>query len=251
MLTFLRKKRRSLIDSGAIRKYLLYAIGEILLVMIGILLALQVNNWNEAGKERKVEKKAILDLKHEFESNYELFLKTMKSKEDRAEVLSDYLKLLSDKTIPVNQKNRKRPRLNISTWYPTNDVLISLLNTGKVESIKNDSLKYLLTSWKDVNKQYEELRASYQKQWDKVNQFEASRIPGNIIVEVGQSDYLFHTEEELQEYRSQIINDIEYQNHLIRCVNVLKIMIYQSDRVTKKYQQIKRMLERESSKLGI
>lgn len=46
MLTFTRKIRKSLIDSGRIRKYLLYAIGEILLVMVGILLALQVNNWN-------------------------------------------------------------------------------------------------------------------------------------------------------------------------------------------------------------
>ena len=47
MITLLRRLRRSLIESGSARKYLLYAIGEILLVMIGILLALQVNNWNE------------------------------------------------------------------------------------------------------------------------------------------------------------------------------------------------------------
>ena len=52
MITFLRKIRRTLIESGATRKYLLYAIGEILLVMIGILLALQVNNWNEQRKNK-------------------------------------------------------------------------------------------------------------------------------------------------------------------------------------------------------
>jgi hypothetical protein len=52
MLTFLRKIRRSLIDSGSARKYLLYAIGEIALVVIGILIALQINNWNEARKTR-------------------------------------------------------------------------------------------------------------------------------------------------------------------------------------------------------
>ncbi len=50
MLGFLRRIRRSLIKEGHLRKYLIYAIGEILLVMIGILLALQVNNWNEQIK---------------------------------------------------------------------------------------------------------------------------------------------------------------------------------------------------------
>lgn len=52
MLTFLRKIRRSLIESGNAGKYMAYAIGEILLVMIGILLALQVNNWNETRSKQ-------------------------------------------------------------------------------------------------------------------------------------------------------------------------------------------------------
>jgi hypothetical protein len=55
MLHFLRGIRRSLINTGATRKYLVYAVGEILLVMIGILLALQVNNWNEERLSSKEE----------------------------------------------------------------------------------------------------------------------------------------------------------------------------------------------------
>ncbi len=47
MLQFFRKIRRKLLQEGSFRQYLLYAIGEILLVMVGILLALQVNSWNE------------------------------------------------------------------------------------------------------------------------------------------------------------------------------------------------------------
>ena len=55
MLRVFRIIRKSLIESSKTRKYLLYAIGEILLVMIGILLALQVNNWNEEVQARKQE----------------------------------------------------------------------------------------------------------------------------------------------------------------------------------------------------
>ena len=47
MITLFRRIRQKLIDSGSTSKYLLYALGEILLVVIGILIALQVNNWNE------------------------------------------------------------------------------------------------------------------------------------------------------------------------------------------------------------
>ncbi|MDX1591759.1 MAG: DUF6090 family protein [Balneolaceae bacterium] len=47
MITFFRKIRQKLIGNGNVRRYILYAIGEILLVVIGILIALQVNNWNE------------------------------------------------------------------------------------------------------------------------------------------------------------------------------------------------------------
>ena len=55
MITLFRRIRQRLIESGSFTKYLLYAVGEILLVVIGILIALQVNNWNEENKmERKV-----------------------------------------------------------------------------------------------------------------------------------------------------------------------------------------------------
>ena len=69
MLTFLRKIRRSLIQSGSVRRYLLYALGEILLVMIGILLALQVNNWNEGRKNRIHENNAVEELYEELIQN--------------------------------------------------------------------------------------------------------------------------------------------------------------------------------------
>jgi len=59
MLRYFRKIRKKLIEQNNVRKYLLYAIGEIMLVVIGILIALQVNNWNEERKTQRSETQFI------------------------------------------------------------------------------------------------------------------------------------------------------------------------------------------------
>ena len=55
MIKFFRKIRQNLLSEGKTGKYFKYAIGEIVLVVIGILIALQINNWNEVKKEREYE----------------------------------------------------------------------------------------------------------------------------------------------------------------------------------------------------
>ncbi len=50
MIQFFRKFRQELLSENKVGKYLLYAFGEIILVVIGILIALQINNWNESRK---------------------------------------------------------------------------------------------------------------------------------------------------------------------------------------------------------
>ena len=59
MLKFFRKIRKNLINQNRFSKYLIYAIGEIILVVIGILIALSINNWNEGRKSRVVELKVL------------------------------------------------------------------------------------------------------------------------------------------------------------------------------------------------
>ena len=67
MIKFFRHIRRSLIEKNQMRKYFKYAIGEIILVMIGILLALQVNNWNENRKNKIESDNALIELKTEID----------------------------------------------------------------------------------------------------------------------------------------------------------------------------------------
>ena len=70
MIAFFRQIRKGLLDSGVTRKHVLYAIGEIALVVVGILIALQVNNWNEWRKDKILEKEILNDLKINLENNY-------------------------------------------------------------------------------------------------------------------------------------------------------------------------------------
>jgi hypothetical protein len=69
MIRFFRQLRQRLLSDNQFGKYLLYAVGEILLVVVGILIAFQVDNWNEAKKLAKVERSLLSELKTNLESN--------------------------------------------------------------------------------------------------------------------------------------------------------------------------------------
>jgi hypothetical protein len=73
MIGFFRRIRKKLADDNQFLKYSRYAVGEIVLVMIGILLALQVNNWNEERKTRQKERKILLELKDNLEESLQSF----------------------------------------------------------------------------------------------------------------------------------------------------------------------------------
>lgn len=107
MLTYLRKIRRSLIESGATRKYVLYAIGEIALVVTGILIALQINNWNEWRKDREQEKAVMEDISNnlirnneiirnslqmlnEFDQSTEIVLSTLRNRRPYSDTLNSH-----------------------------------------------------------------------------------------------------------------------------------------------------------------
>jgi hypothetical protein len=62
MIKFFRKIRQKLVSENKFSKYLLYAIGEILLVVIGILIALQINNWNDGRKNEIKEYKLLTEM---------------------------------------------------------------------------------------------------------------------------------------------------------------------------------------------
>jgi len=98
MIKFFRHIRQRQLKNNEMRKYSLYAIGEIVLVVIGILIALQINNWNEYNKNLKAENQLLKDLNQEFVMNQNILLKKLNEVNEGIEIHKTYLeKLASEK----------------------------------------------------------------------------------------------------------------------------------------------------------
>ena len=101
MLNFFRKIRRKLANENKPVKYFMYAIGEIVLVVVGILIALQVNNWNEERKDRDAENYYLGQIIQELKSDT-LMLHTLKNK------LSNQIPIIESFLVVLNEDSNKR-----------------------------------------------------------------------------------------------------------------------------------------------
>ena len=83
MIKFFRKIRKQLADDNKPLKYMRYAVGEIVLVVVGILIDLQINNWNEWQRQREKETIILNDLKENLEPNIQLLENAIKGNNRR------------------------------------------------------------------------------------------------------------------------------------------------------------------------
>lgn len=83
-------------EQNKVRSYFFYAVGEIALVMIGILLALQINNWNESVKEKKVEEQYYCRMVEDLTQDNETILQQIQLSESRIEASNQALRLLQE-----------------------------------------------------------------------------------------------------------------------------------------------------------
>lgn len=133
MLRFFRLLRRKLLEEGHIRKYIWYALGEILLVMIGILLALQVNNWNEK-RIKSIEQAIILSNLHdEFDQNLNHLKNSYNNIERLSNALDKLLQIMHYQ--PDTLSNDEFEELlaqtfGIPSWSTSSVVMEELKNSG-------------------------------------------------------------------------------------------------------------------------
>lgn len=98
MIKFFRRIRKNLLAEGKTGKYLKYAAGEIVLVVIGILIALQINNWNENRISLKHEKDLLINLKEDLDSDDERFIYNLDEADDMLQVYRQLYEIGANKT---------------------------------------------------------------------------------------------------------------------------------------------------------
>ncbi|MEP2568500.1 MAG: DUF6090 family protein [Balneola sp.] len=101
MLKFFRKIRQKLLSESKFSKYLLYAIGEIILVVIGILIALQINNWNEHKKVREKEVILLSEMKANLQEDQKDFEFNIKHNKDRIRY-NEVIRTVIEEQIPYS-----------------------------------------------------------------------------------------------------------------------------------------------------
>jgi len=138
MIKFFRHIRKSLLSEGKTGKYFKYAIGEIILVVIGILIALQINNWNQNRKLNDQRKELISNLIKDFTTaneNIDLAIKKREDELDRMETFYGFIKN-EKQTISVDSLRR------IATVFFAEDNFKPNISSYN-EAVSNGDLKLL------------------------------------------------------------------------------------------------------------
>lgn len=141
MLKFFRKIRQQLLEENRFTKYLMYAAGEILLVVIGILIALQINNWNESKKTGAEVESLLIALKTDLEQDTLLIKQQLPfiieqfdhNESLRARVASE---TATEDTLLKIMRFEFNPNWSVQVVYNTNAVN-SLMQSGLIEQIPN------------------------------------------------------------------------------------------------------------------
>ena len=159
MIKFFRKIRQKLLTENKFSKYLIYAIGEIVLVVIGILIALQINTWNNSQIDRNKEKLLLSELHEEFVNNKKQLTQVIQYHEKSYLATKKFIEMFPINFNEIELDSIQKYYLNVGWVYsfnPSNGVINSLINTSSFEIISNDNLRKLIISWRDVLSDYKE-----------------------------------------------------------------------------------------------
>ncbi len=174
----LKEARHRLLGKSKLRKYLAYAIGEIILVVIGILIALSINNWNEDRKQAKTEKEFIKGVRNDLirDRDYmKMVVNRAKNKDQSYIVINEEL---------FTYYNSDRPRLDSlledyflfqRTFYPIYGSFQSAVSgnqitqfrnkafTNSVTKLYNSTYARLMDNGVDVDNRWHYLTKKYSK----------------------------------------------------------------------------------------
>jgi len=145
MIKFFRKIRYNLMEQNKTGKYLKYAIGEIVLVVIGILIALSINNWNEGRKAIKQEIKILSELKNDLQTNLneiEETFNTTNTRQKATVLILDYFK--NNKQVDDSLKMAFE-NINMDGLFNIANTSYKFIESQGINTLSNDSLRIRIT----------------------------------------------------------------------------------------------------------
>jgi len=213
MLKFFRTTRKKLIDHPSkgrtgdnVRKYFFYAIGEILLVVFGILIALQVNNWNENRIQNNEQTNLLTRLKADFE----IALVNIENVQTEAEQIMESRKALLNYSSGNSELELNSLQSLINTLILSgqmvdyNTTYTQAKSTGKLSLIKNEYLLDELTRLEltyDLYQNTKNMRMASGANPEMQEMFIRSEFLRNLDIHWGTNyspmphpDLLFHSE---------------------------------------------------------
>ncbi len=245
MAKFFNRLRRSLLESKAFGSYLKYGIGEIVLVVIGILIAIQINNWYEARKlhtiERNYYESFVEDLKADIESlnsHRKVTEMNMASAQNVIRVFRSDLAFREIELVAPSPYDDNDTIILLNSisragfiWYPevTDYTFSDLKSSGGTSVLKNKELKKKIFRYYALLSNYDD--------W-KIQKDEAQRIYQNIQAGLMEPRYRIlsnYSEEERVEFLAQNTVDLDEIIGRVRShpeiESALNAMIYSQDRL--------------------
>ena len=138
MIKFFRKIRQNLLSEGKTRKYFKYAIGEIVLVVIGILIALQINNWNEEGKLNNKRQQYYNQLIEDINKDINITTNTITQFETHNQQYLDNLNNYTNEDITLSEllNNYRQIKLKAHQMRFNSSTMTSLISSGDIELLE-------------------------------------------------------------------------------------------------------------------
>ncbi len=151
MLRFFRQIRQKLIEQENMRKYVWYALGEILLVVIGILIALQINNWNEQRIDQNYETTILLQIKESLQNDVEYSKNQLARISRKREAANFILDTKSDQVeISDTLFTEKAGQLSLTISMKFNKASYEALKSIGLDKIRDNELRLNITNFYEV-----------------------------------------------------------------------------------------------------
>ena len=155
MIKFFRKIRKNLADDNRPIKYMRYAIGEIVLVVIGILIALSINNWNENRKFDSIRDSNYLQLLEDLKTDKEYIDEIIDEFNANDSIYGEYLKSYKTPNLTMNDVMSNlgydKVDFTITSLRFQNSTINSLESTGEIKLIPSGLRKKITELKRDLD----------------------------------------------------------------------------------------------------